>query len=52
MLCLAWEERLLANHLVNDPDAFAKKNSMSLRLVELLFGDLRDDNKVGRAAVR
>ena len=28
---LACKERLLANHLVNDPDAFAKKKLMSLR---------------------
>ena len=30
-LVLAWKERLLADHLVNDPDDFAKKKSMSLR---------------------
>ena len=28
---LAWKEHLLANHLVNDSDAFAKKKLMSLR---------------------
>ena len=28
---MAWKERLLADHLVKDPDAFAKKKSMSLR---------------------
>ena len=27
----AWKEHLLADHLVNDPDALAKKKSMSLR---------------------
>ena len=46
---MAWKERLLADHLVNDSDAFAKK--IDAAEIQLLFGVLRDDKGKHEAAL-